>query len=360
MEIIILLNIIVIILAYLSQFKKYQRLFDVSFLIIFLFTALRFNFGTDYINYHATFVRISDFNSITNIDFQLFNFEPSWAILNYIFKPFGFFVFIFFLSAFLCYTYYYLIRKHVSPDYYWLAMLIYVFSIDIMWIQFSALRQALAIAIFIHSIEYITEKKRPIIYIIMNIIGSLFHSSALFMLPLVIFSIDKIKKSKYTGFLIIILFWSLLIFGEMLIYQIIGITSVISGDKYQYTYSYENKPSITLIGSIAWGTLLFIIIYYSRIQKDNIKNLFYISSLHNMVYVVAPLVWLTDRMGFYFAVLNIIVFPYIMQSEKNRKIKLIILIIYFLFLMNRFYSFLKQDWFIAGYSDYSTILPEIF
>lgn len=360
MQTIIILNILVVLLAYFARYKNTRFLFEWAFFTIFLFTALRFEFGTDYSGYYKLFNTISFFSGINFIDYNQFRFEPGWLILNYIFKPIGFFGFIVVLSAFICYTYYSLIKKYVDPKYYWMAIFIYVFSSDIMWIQFSAIRQALSIAIFIHSVKFLNEKRKPVVFIAMNLFGGLFHSSAYFMIPLVVFSFKRIKKSKITGLILLAAFWGLLFFGDMYLSQIMELTSFISGDRYTSRFAFEIDTSTTIIGSIAWGTLLVIVIYYSRYQQEDKKNLFYLTALYSMVYVLAPLVWLAGRMGYYFAAFSIIVYPLIMQHEKNKIVKIGIFTIFAFFLLNRLTNFFELKWVIDGYSKYQTIFSEIF
>lgn len=360
MPTVLIISIFVVILAFLARYNNVRYLFEFAFFIIFIFTAFRFNYGTDYANYHEIFNTISNYTSIHQIHSKLFLAEPAWLILNYIFKPIGFFGFIIVLSAFLCYTFYSLIKKYVDPKYYWMAVFIYVFSVDLMWIQFSAIRQALSIAIFIHSVKYLNEKRHPLVFITMNLFGGLFHSSAYLMVPLVVFSFKRIKKSKLTGLIIWAVFWFLLFWGEMYLSQIKDLTILLSGDRYTSRFTHERDFSPTLIGSIAWGTLLSIVIYYARYQKENKKNLFYLTSLHSMVYVIGPLIWLAARMGYYFAPFSIVAYPLIMQHEKNKILKTGIFTIFTIYLLYRLTNFFELDWVISGYSKYQTILYELF
>jgi len=360
MQTVIILNIIVVILAYFARYKNTRFLFEVSFIIVFLFTALRFNFGTDYPNYNQIFKVVSQSYNITSIDFDNLLLEPAWAILNYIFEPIGFFGFIIVLSAFLCHTYYSLIKKHIDPKYYWLGIFIYVFTSDIMWIQFSAIRQALSVAIFIHSINFLYKKNNPIIFILLNLLGGLFHSSAFFMLPFVFFSFKKIKESKIIGIAILTVFLSFMFLGKTYLSQFIEISSLFTGDRYLSRFEVEATSKISLIGSIAWGILLVIVLYYSRLQQKNKKIFFYTASLYNMVYVLAPLFYLADRIGYYFAAFSVIVYPIIIQNEKRLLIRNGLVFIFLFFIIYRLNLFLKLIWVINGYSEYHTIFSETF
>ncbi len=355
---IITVSVFSVFLAFMGKYKKFKFLFEVAFIIIFLFTALRFNFGRDYLNYYDLFMSISKYQSIKDINFDNFKVERGWVILNFLFKPIGFFGLIFVLSAFISFTYYSLIKKYVSPNYYWFAIFIFAFSTDIMWMQFSAIRQALSITIFIYSVKYITKTNKPLLFVLFNLFGSLFHTSALFMVPLVIFSFNKLRNNKILGALIMASFWLLLLLGEKYFSRLSMLTAIISGDSYTNLFDIERDTSVTFIGGVAWSLILFIVIYYLRKQDDKIKNFFYLSSFHSMIYVVTPLIQLADRMGYYFAPFTIITFPFILQSEKKRIIKVAIMFIYIAFLLNRLIDFSGLEWVIAGFSEYKTILSK--
>jgi hypothetical protein len=358
MHFIFVLSIIIVFLAFLSQFKELRFLFEFSFIFIFLITALRFDFGTDYQNYYNSFKEIGQASSFKSIPFHYYRFEPGWAVLNYIFKPVGFFGFIIVLSSFTCYTYYSLIKKYVEPEYYWFAIFIFVFSWEIMWIQFSAIRQALAIAIFINSIKFLSKDRNPIKFLLLIICASLFHSTALFLIPLLLFSSQKLSKNNIIGIVVIFFFFVLLFFGDLFISSFINISSFIAGERYLSVFLYEIDISTTLFGSLLWGSLLIIIIFYSRRQEKNEKHIFVLFSLYYLIYVLSPLFWLVERMGYYFIPLSIVVFPMIIKQERNLAIKIGLFLFFSFSIYNRSIKFVNLDWVLDGYSYYKTIFVQ--
>ena len=229
-----------------------------------------------------------------------------------------------------------------------------------MWIQFSAIRQALAIAIFIHSVKYLHEKENTARYILLIIIAGMFHISAYFMLPFLTFKIEKIRESNMTKMLIFTIFFVILFYGYTYLPQFIEFTSFLSGERYLDLFSEEIDFKTTIIGSIAWSFLLSIILYYSKFQQEQKKIYFYIVSLYCMVYVFTPLVWLADRVGYYFIALSIIVFPLIIKQEKRIPIRNSLIVTFISFILYRLNVMFKLDWVINGYSEYNTIFPEIF
>ena len=131
MNVIITLNIIVILTSYFARFKNVKYMLEISFLIIFFFTAFRYNFGTDYSTYYEVFIAYNSLTLSEILDNSL-GVEIGWVIINRFFNFFGFFGLIFAISAYFCYSYYSLIKKYVAVNYYWFAVLLYVFTFEIM------------------------------------------------------------------------------------------------------------------------------------------------------------------------------------------------------------------------------------
>lgn len=314
MQTVILLNILVVTISFFARFKQTKYALEVSFLIIFLFTALRFNFGTDYQSYLKLFSSIHSYSSIFSLNVEFENIEKGWLILCFIFKPIGFFGMIFVLSAFICYTYYSIIKKYVAVNYYWFAIFIYVFTFEIMMIQFSAIRQALAIAIFINSTKYLTEEKKPIKYLIMILFAGLIHTSAFIMFPFVFLSLKKNQNINIMGYIILIVFFILLFFGNIILQYFPLLITLTTGARYLSTFNVETMGASTLVGIIFWSLLSLITFYYSLKQPNHIKILFYFVLFYFIVYTLINLIWLVNRIGFYFVPFTIIVYPLILQN----------------------------------------------
>jgi hypothetical protein len=258
MQTIIILNVFVIILSYFSRYKNSKFVLQLVFFIIFLFTALRYNYGTDYTVYYKIFNFVHSFSDIFSKDPVVSNVEKGWLFLCYLFKPVGFFGMIIFVSAFICYTYYSLIKKYVNVNYYWLAVLIYVFFFDIMLIQFSAIRQAVAISIFLFSIRYLDEKRSPVKYILLILLAGMIHASAYFMFIFVVFAFDKFRKGNYFGYIIFISFFVLLLWGQYLLNFLIELSNFFTGDKFNIRFETNIQTVPTLIGTLFYNCHLFL------------------------------------------------------------------------------------------------------
>ena len=354
MNLILSFNLIVILISYFARFKKSKYTLEISFLIIFIFTAFRYNFGTDYSTYHDLFLIYKSYSLSEILDNSL-DIEIGWILINYLFAPFGFFALIFTLSAFFCYTYYSIIKKYLTVNYYWFAVFIYVFTFEIMMIQFSAIRQALAIAIFLNAIKYISEVNRPLIYLMMILIAGLIHTSAFFMLPFVLLTSIKNKNSNSIGYLISTLFLFLLLFGNIVLQYFPTILALTNGAKYLSNLENDISGSSSFVGVLFWSLLCVLTLYYSLEQPKVIKVLFHFVLFYFVIYTLINLVWLVNRLGFYFVPLTIIVYPLILQSEKKMLLKLILFALFVLSILYQLAKYLPLDWVILGYTDYKTI-----
>lgn len=355
MQIIIILNIIVVFIAFFARFKQVKYALEFSFFIIYLFTALRYNYGTDYSQYQSIFESVASYSSIFAINSVYFETEKAWLIVCYLFKPIGFFGMMFVLSAFICYTYYAMIKKYVDVKYYWLAVLLYVFTIDIMLIQFSALRQAIAITLFLTSIRYLVEKRSPVKYLILNVLAGSIHSSAYFMIIFVVFAFIKDWNSNKAGYIISAVFFVLLFAGKYLLNYLPIVSTIFAGDRYLGIFDSEIDSTTTLIGGAFWSLLFIIVVYYSRFQSESFKYLFLLYSLFFMSYILTNLIWIGDRMGYYFAPFSIIVIPQLIESVNLKVLKIALLTLFLMLVFSKLISFYSYDYFVIGYEDYQTI-----
>ena len=145
MVVILTVNILSILCAYISKYPRYRIGLFLSFFIIALFLSLRYDFGNDYMAYLSIHERIQNSAVLDGY------YEVGWVVLNKIFK--NFYVLIIVLSIINCATYYNLIKHYVIRNYWWFALLIYVFNTNLLLIQSSTLRQTTAILIFIKFIK---------------------------------------------------------------------------------------------------------------------------------------------------------------------------------------------------------------
>ncbi|QBN19800.1 EpsG family protein [Flavobacterium nackdongense] len=275
----------------------------IIFITLFLFSALRYDIGWDYMSY------LEEIQGGIN-ELKLSRFEPlSKAILIFSaitnFYPFTFIVFSFVILIFVKYA---IDKYSYNSTISWLVF----YSLPLFFFaSLSTLRQSAATALILYSFTFAKEKKF-IYFIICIILASSFHSSGiigLFILPLVILKIDK----KINILLLISSFLFASITKEFL-------------EDYFYGFSIFERFTEVYVGSEASQTsgssslqylyyliAVFNLLFYNKLVSFNEMNKLFIS-ISNFGVVVFNLLIFEPisalRISAFFLIFWIFLFPY--------------------------------------------------
>ena len=346
---VIILNIFAVFFAYLAKFR-FRHGLKISFILIFIFLALRYNFGSDYQNYYNGFININKYYSINYFDDSI-QFEVGWIFLCRVFGPLGFFSMIIFLAAFNCLVYYYFINKYVPVKYYWLAVFIYVFNSEYMLIHASAMRQSVAIAIFLISIQYIY-KKDIVRYLICIGIAWLFHSSALILLPIFFIGLWNFEIDKKTAIIIFLVFISLFIYTTTFLPAINEVVSLYF-EKYE---GYQEQAELsTGFGLIILSCLFIFILYYSELQNKQRTILFKVVLISFLLLPISQSIMYLARVNMYFSPATIAVFPLVLTKIKKPLVQILFTSFLIIFTIYGFVSFFDSEIYKSSVETYQTI-----
>ena len=351
MYITILVGAISVFFAYLSRFLRNNWGLKISFIIIFIYLALRYEFGNDYEWYLISFNSLKEFDLVDFFEVIL-PYEPGWIFINWLFKKIGFFSLIIFTSLINCLLYYYLIKKFLPVKLYWLAVFIYFFLPNFMLLHSSAMRQSIAIIIFIYSWNFLLNKK-PIKYFICIAVAITFHFSAVILIPcyIIVFLIDK-KINFYWGVLIYSFYLSLFLFQTFwssLIFDSIGNFN----EKYLY---YQNSATTNSgLGFLYFSVLFILTLYFEKKQTRDIQFIFKNSIVSFLIIPLALIIDMTGRLGMYFSPALIIVLPSIFKSLRNHNIKFIYISIIICITLFQFFQFMVSDNYSPFFYNYKTI-----
>ena len=155
-----------------------RKSFWVPLIVLSLFSGIRsFRVGTDSGNYTRDFRRSLD---IYNFQFNE-SVEIGYQVLKYILLSLTYSYFwLFWLSGLIVvYCYLKVIRRYSVN--YWFSVFLLI-TLGVYTFFFNGLRQGLAMAIFVLAIPYLLEK-RFVRYFLVCIVASLFHVTALFIIP---------------------------------------------------------------------------------------------------------------------------------------------------------------------------------
>lgn len=344
------INVLAVLFAYLAKYKKFEDGLKISFILIFFFLALRFNFGNDYKSYLEGFVNINRYSTFDLFD-EKNHFEPGWIFLIRLFSPLGFFAMTAGLALFNCFIYYTFIKKYVPVEFYWLAVFLYVFNPDIMLVHSSAMRQGLAIALFILSIDYLY-KKDFIRYVVCVLVACLFHGSAFILMPLFLLGLFNWRISKKVGIMIFSLFVTLFLIGKSLQLEINEFLNVYF-EKYTI---YQGGVEIgSGLGILFLSMLLVFVLYYERYQVQENSLLFKIAILSFIFIPLGLIIMMIARVAMYFHPVTIAVFPLVISSIKEPWFKFFFALFLVLFTLYTFYQFFQSEVWRDAFGTYQTI-----
>jgi len=207
--------------------------------------------------------------------------------------------------------------------------------------SFNGLRQYIATAIIFCSYKYILEKNKKE-FLLTVLLASLFHYSALIMIPIYYISRYRLTMVKTT-----LLLLSEVIAGSF-IYQII--TYLLQFTRYSFFLtSVEYKIDITY-GSILYTTIITIVCYiYLNNKKGAIGQM--LTTLQVIICacsLTSLFIPLSARLQYYFLPFEIIIIPEIIKSIKIRSNKILISM-FFIVMYSAIvgYGMICNDWFNA-------------
>jgi hypothetical protein len=357
MIIYLIIGILVLLLAYLSFYDKNNLGLLFSFILIFLFLAFRYDYGNDYNVYFKLF------NDINKDPLSFINgkrtVEVGWVIINRIFKPFGFFSMVFFLAIVNCFAYFRMINKFVDRKYYWFAAFIYYFNTYFLLIQLSAMRQCMAIVMFIFAIDYILTK-RYFKAAILIFLAISFHYSALILVPVIfLMHLLKIRMRLIHIIIVEVIYLSLFILSDIYQPLLRSVALTLLGEKYLFYLNPANtNPSI--LNALVYSSLLFILLfYYNRFNSD--YQLLIKIFIAGLVLLPAGFILpLSSRLALYFLPLSIIIYPKVLEILDYKLFRQLFIIGVIFIISLRLITFLTSDTYKPHYMVYSTFIQTFF
>lgn len=349
---VIIINVVAIAFALRAGALRSDRWLRLSFLLIFLFLALRYDYGNDYLAYLKHFQEVDREELSPRL-------ELAWQLLCLLFKPLGFFAMVAALAAFNCWAYYRFIKRYVPPAYYGFAVFLYVFDPYLMLVHSSAMRQSVAIALFLLAIEYI-EKKDAVRYFACVGLASAFHSSALVLVPIFMLAWTRGRIREGAAVALFSLYLVALMFaGPWRPYV----------DQFVSTYAvrYDMYRGGTEVGTglgLAYGAAaLALVLLFAKQQAGERALLFKIAIISFFASVPLGMInTMAGRIGMYFTPVLMAVVPIVASNVKERKVGSFVLATYVFMTLYAFYGFFHSDVWSGAFGTYQTIMsaPEVY
>lgn len=289
--------------------KRTRIILPISFLILWVFLAFRYNYGVDYINYNHLFYAPDTYDRSVESE-PLF-----WWVMG-LFEYY--YQFIIFQTTVICLTIFYFVRKYIAPQYYWLFFIIFMCHTGMMFTITTAMRSGFAALTFIWGTElFYIKQKKPLLFILTIVISCLFHNSSvlLMLFPLSDYIMKRMSQkiwAIFVGIGFIISITSISSYVETLLSMLSDSNSLSSysnyigskfGDSsftialthlflaipgfYLFKYINEDKSISIEYKRISYLTLMFMLLHVIGIDFQNrltvIFGLFYIISITTLI-----------------------------------------------------------------------------
>lgn len=187
-----------------SDFERYTFLF-VAFLIIFIPAALRYDIGADFLSYINIYNNLEDYTWMekgfysVNLMLKKINAHPQWSIVT------------------LAFIFSWVTFRSYPPEKAWIIHFLFITAFYLL--SFFIIRQAIAIVFCLWALRNFTNGKY-ISFVVLIVLGSLFHKSAYFIALVAIISLvpisnaikNNVLPTVFTFVFVVLMFKSNLLF----------------------------------------------------------------------------------------------------------------------------------------------------
>lgn len=365
MGVVITVSILAILFTWLESQNKMSNGMKWGFVLLTVIAALHYDYGSDYMGYYYEYLySYANTFSISQIvkDEMGRNSEFGWFLLYKLFSfagKNGFFLLVAAISIFQNVVYYRFIRQYVDSNWWVLGVAIYTMSTSFYLMNFSMLRQGLAVAFFILAFPLI-ENKKPLIPILLVLVSMTIHKSAVILLPFVFWGFLPVKLNKSYTYIFIAIFFILFLNKELL--ENVMAIFMQSEDLSMYGDIYESDKKDIHYGFGFFANiipfLLSLLYIWNSGEDDKTKYLIMLSLLGTMVIPFQEVIPLVGRIGIYYSAFSISAIPIVYSKIPNRAVQIGVMSILVFMLVYQYIGFFNNPLWIK-FRVYHTIFSAI-
>lgn len=365
MNVYIPLGLFLTLLCFLFQDNKRATrfLFGFCFFIVFVFLAIRYEFGPDYFNYRNIYesgqhgISLSEY---LNSDVRL---EPVFRYYIQLFPKYT--LFIVTNSLLWVFSLYLLYRKYLDQKYLWVLMLYIFFDVNCIINNSVAMRTSMAAICFVPAFYYLVKGKR-VLYVAFVLFGALFHYSTVVLVLLALLPQKKIILFNNVFVGICGVLSILIVFaGQNFVLTTVANLAIDSVEDMSRYSGYLNRMSGSSfsLNSLIYKVLAIIPVFYlanaGRKEEDKEYIMFYKVAI--IASLLVPLLGqnlLTDR---FLMILTPIYIIAIIHSFKyyNVRVNMVVIGTIVIVSLYIFYNMMNTSY-GANYAVYKTIFDAPF
>lgn len=311
--------------SFVTKKKEQISFFYIGSLFLFIMAIIRYGMGADYWGYYIMFNRVP--SSITAIKpVQFLTTEPTFIILATLIKQMNFdFQLLIVIYSGLSFFFVYKTIKKFSCN--WMLSLFIFFSNYYLVYTTNAMRQAVAIGIFIYAFFVYCEDNSIKKYLLMIVLAITFHYSAIILL-----FVPFILKLPNFLFLKFSLFCFFALFCILTGYYIpfILLKFIV---KFFPRYAYYSTFTINYLTVFFRFVIIFVILllYHTTKQQCDkfIVNSIIIYVFGGYLFFLLASISIFSRMVEYFFTLEIIFLPFLLLYRKKYLIEMTLYKLFF-------------------------------
>ena len=185
MDIYIPLGLLLAFICFVFRRQNSGVVFTLVFVVILLFSAIRFGFGPDYYSYWDIWesVRGMDTEDYLGVGSGI---EPLFLKFLSLFPRYTYFIIL--TSILLVSSYYWLFRRYVNMNDLWIVILFIFFNVNCLISNYVALRSSISAILFILAFHFLENRsiRNTIVYLLLILLASQIHSSSIVLLVFVL------------------------------------------------------------------------------------------------------------------------------------------------------------------------------
>lgn len=310
-----------------NNYRKYNYCFVIiALLSLIIVSGCRYESGTDFWSYQATFKDMiqRDVDISENKDITFYAMAKFLATISN--EP----QFIFLVIAIIINV---LIIKSLleNAEKFELSVYLYITTFAF-YSTFNGLRQWIASAIIFSGFKYLKSNQWRQFYII-TVLASLFHASALIMIP--VYHITRGKFKSFKNIVMVFIFLAITLFYNGFLdgfFEVIGDTQY---SEYTTIISASGEGVSILRFLVYLVPIIVSFLFYKNISnKEDLDYILNISLIGMLIMMVSLRHWIFARFSIYFDLYYILLIPKlttISDKKGNRLIYYIIVICYFVY-----------------------------
>lgn len=363
MLVILTSSVIALILTYLEVKQVFSKGMLCAFALMTFLACIHYDVGNDYMSYlhhYEEIVRIP-FNLTEILEGNVYH-EAGWALLNYLFVPFGgFFTMVAVLNLIQNILVYRFIRRIVDRESWAFSVFLYLFMSNHYLLSLSMMRQELVMVVFLSLWPWIKDRKFIRCALILYVC-SYVHTSAFILIPFAFWGFLPFKRGVLMSILYFIIFVLLWFSGSFLNDVMSNLMQFEEVSDYMQTYEDSNKVDSFLgLGFLINLVPFFVFLYYIANRKSSLqcRALVGLACIGTFMTPFAQILSLIGRVGMYFGMYQIAALPIAYNAVQNPLIRIGLKAFLFVSILYGYYLFFTEPPYDKYYATFRTIFEVI-